>query len=130
MKGFEQRLYSLLSQRDYYCTRAPEFLAVVQIGSPHPLPLKRVCPPRTQSGEQHSPMAGEGGGPNSDDWTKSLALCILCGILMGILYNIPLKVFLAPTKCSIIFLTLHYLPNCSRSVFFPLSPFSPVFTAF
>ncbi len=30
-------------------------------------------------GEQHL-LAGEGlVGPNSDDWTESLALCILCG---------------------------------------------------
>jgi hypothetical protein len=29
--------------------------------------------------EQHS-LAGEG-GPNSDDWKESLALCLLCGLM-------------------------------------------------
>ncbi len=39
-------------------------------------------------GEQHSP-AGEGvGGPNSDDWRESLALCLLFGLLYGFLQTI------------------------------------------
>jgi hypothetical protein len=44
------------------------------------LAMQRVChsPPRTGGGGHHSP-AGEGlGNPNSDDWRKSLALCLLC----------------------------------------------------
>jgi hypothetical protein len=50
------------------------------------LSLKSECapPPGTKGGGgvEHSP-AGEGlgrgaGGPNSDDWRKSLALCLLC----------------------------------------------------
>jgi hypothetical protein len=36
-------------------------------------------PPQAKGGRAHSP-AGEGwGSPNSDDWRKSLALCLLCG---------------------------------------------------
>ncbi len=50
---------------------------------PPPFPEASVCPPWTQRGGevgQHS-LAGEGmGGLNSDDWTKSLSLCILCGV--------------------------------------------------
>jgi hypothetical protein len=30
--------------------------------------------------EQHSLEGEGGGGPKSDDWTESLALCILCGL--------------------------------------------------
>ncbi len=47
---------------------------------PTPLPRKLVCLPSwtQRRGEQHS-LADEGvGGPNSDDWIESLALCILC----------------------------------------------------
>ncbi len=35
--------------------------------------------------EYNFSLAGEGvgGGPNSDDWIKSLALCILCGMGIG-----------------------------------------------
>jgi hypothetical protein len=55
------------------------FCSIVGIGSPHLPPLTSECvsllgPKR--EGEQHS-LAGEG-GPNSDDWIESLALCILC----------------------------------------------------
>jgi hypothetical protein len=52
----------------------------VGIGSP--LQRNRVCLPPLypkSGGEKHS-LAGEGvEGPNSDDWTESLALGILCG---------------------------------------------------
>ncbi len=38
-------------------------------------------PPQAKGGRAHSP-AGEGwGSPNSDDWRKSLALCLLCGYI-------------------------------------------------
>ncbi len=52
-----------------------------ELGPPHIL-RKRVCPPPPLDAhwweEQHT-RAGEGvGGPNSDDWKESLALCILC----------------------------------------------------
>ncbi len=39
-----------------------------------------VSPPKLKGGGAHS-LAGEGaGGPNSDDWSKSQALCLLCGL--------------------------------------------------
>ncbi len=75
-----------------YLPRVPECLTPRQNWDPHPLSRKR---PEAKEGETHSP-AGEGmgesqfgrlekkpsegvGSPNSDDWRKSLALCLLCG---------------------------------------------------
>ncbi len=51
---------------------------------PHPLSRKRVCPcsplpPRNQRGGGHTRLRGWGGAC-SDDWRKSLALCLLCGL--------------------------------------------------
>ncbi len=53
-----------------------------ELGLSHPLSRQRVCPyPRNQGGGAHSP-AGEGlGASNYNDWSKSLALCLLCGHL-------------------------------------------------
>ncbi len=53
-----------------------------------PLSRKRVCPsPREGRGGIHSP-AGKGvGGPNSDDWRKSLALCVLCAVVSTDMYD-------------------------------------------
>ncbi len=61
--------------------RAPEFFSVVRIGSPHPLPRKRVClTSREPKWRGVDTLAcGVVRGPNSDDWTEKLALCILCG---------------------------------------------------
>ncbi len=58
---------------------------IVGIGSSPPTPFPRmasVSPPRIQMGEQHSLASVEVGGPYSDDLTESLALCILCGVLV------------------------------------------------
>ena len=47
--------------------------------SPTPPLAARVPLPRIKGGVQYP--AGEGwGSPNSDDWRKSLALCLLCGL--------------------------------------------------
>jgi hypothetical protein len=50
--------------------------------SPHPLPRQRVFPsPQNQRGGGHTRLRVWGwGSPNSDDWRKSLALCLLCGL--------------------------------------------------
>ncbi len=49
-----------------------------ELGPPIPSPARECVPPESK-GAQHSP-AGEGvGGPNSDIWRESLALCLLCG---------------------------------------------------
>ncbi len=47
-----------------------------------PLSRKRVCPsptpPQTKGGSTHSPACEGLGSPNSDDWRKRLAFCLLC----------------------------------------------------
>ncbi len=52
-----------------------------ELGPPQTPPPASECVSTLgpKRGKQHSP-AGEGVGiPNSDDWTESLAFCILCG---------------------------------------------------
>jgi hypothetical protein len=53
----------------------------VRIRTPHPLSRKRVpAHPRNQRGWGYTlACMVYGGGPNSDDWRKSLALGLLCG---------------------------------------------------
>ncbi len=57
---------------------------LVGIGTlPIPLPQASVCPPsphgpRVHGGHTHLRLKGWG-SPHSDDWRKSLALCLLCG---------------------------------------------------
>ncbi len=64
---------------------------LVGIGTPRPptpfpqasVPMKEECAPplRNQRGEGHTRLRVKGwGSPNSDDWRKSLALCLLCDI--------------------------------------------------
>jgi hypothetical protein len=52
---------------------------------PTPLPLANVPPPRNLRGGGYTlACLGGGGGwgsPNSDDWRKSLALCLLCACM-------------------------------------------------
>ncbi len=62
----------------YIYTTTTEFVPSYELGPPPT--RKRVCPPPSnQAGGTHSP-AGVGVGlcPNSDDWRKSQALCLLC----------------------------------------------------
>jgi hypothetical protein len=64
-------------RRDFCIHKVPECLFLRRNWKPPtPSPASECMDPK---GEQHL-LAGEGvGGPNSDDWTESLALCILCG---------------------------------------------------
>jgi hypothetical protein len=50
--------------------------------SPTPSLASECAPPLgSKGGGARSPAGGGGGGsPNSDDWRKSLALCLLCAI--------------------------------------------------
>jgi hypothetical protein len=51
-----------------------------ELGLPQPFTRRRVCPPLWYQGEGHTRWRErEWEGPNSDDWRKSLALCLLCG---------------------------------------------------
>jgi hypothetical protein len=61
------------------------FCPIVRIGTSQPLSRKRVCPPPgTKSGDTLSCGWRCGGGPNKDDWRKSLALCLLYSVLFTI----------------------------------------------
>jgi len=66
---------ALQPQKVYTIPRVPLCL------SPHPNWVRpsreRVCAPGTQGG-QHMPSDEGVGGPNSDEWRESLALCLLC----------------------------------------------------
>ncbi len=55
-----------------YYIEYKSFCLVVLIGSPHPLPRKRMCPLlKTEVGGETHSLAGEGvGGPNSEDCQK------------------------------------------------------------
>ncbi len=54
---------------------------------PPPLPQASVSPPNPKGEVTHSPGGeeGVGGGPNSDDWRKSLALYQLCDVILCVL---------------------------------------------
>ncbi len=56
-------------------------MSLVGIGTP-PTPLPQASvpfPPDQRVGGQTSLRLRGRGSPNSDDWRKSLALCLLCG---------------------------------------------------
>ncbi len=48
-----------------------------ELGPPTPSPVSECVPPELKGGT-HSPVVRGWGRPNSDDWRKSLALCLLC----------------------------------------------------
>jgi hypothetical protein len=52
---------------------------LVEIGTPHPLSHECAPPPPPTKGGGHTRLrVREWRSPNSDDWRKSLALCLLC----------------------------------------------------
>ncbi len=63
-----------------YIPRVPQCLSPRRNWDPppHALANKRVRTLPEPKGRTHSPC-GWGGGPNSDDWRKSLEFCLLCG---------------------------------------------------
>ncbi len=51
-----------------------------ELGLSHPLSRQQVCPSSLTEGGGHTRLRVRGrGSPDSDDWRKSLALCLLCG---------------------------------------------------
>jgi hypothetical protein len=44
----------------------------------HPLFRQRMCPSPRRGGGGHTRLRVKGWSPNSDDWRKSLALCLIC----------------------------------------------------
>jgi hypothetical protein len=61
-------------------------MTFVGIGTlPTPLsPASVSLPPETGGTGHTSLRVGVGGSPNSDDWRKSLALCLLCVLLLSV----------------------------------------------
>jgi hypothetical protein len=61
--------------------RVPQYLYPRLNWDPHPLSLRRVfnvSPPKLKEGKHTRLRARGWGSPNSDDWRKSLALCLFC----------------------------------------------------
>ncbi len=84
IESYGPRKLGPLSQSNYIY-RVPQCMYPCRNWVPQPLSRKRVCPPppNQRVGGQTSLRVGGGGGwgsPNSDDWRKSLALCLLCGL--------------------------------------------------
>ncbi len=72
-----------LQSQSTYKPRIPQCLSPRRnwnLGTPDPFSRKRVWPsPQNQRGGGAHRPAGEGvGSPISDDWRKSLAICLLC----------------------------------------------------
>ncbi len=62
----------------YYTSSTIVSVPSFELGPPTPSTASECVPPGTKVGGQHW-SAGKGmGGPNSDDWRESLALCVLC----------------------------------------------------
>ncbi len=75
-----------------------------ELGLPNPSPARKCAlPPGPKGGGGHTRLRLRGwGSPNSDDWRKSLALCLLCAfysdLLLGsetLVHKIILSYFLA-----------------------------------
>jgi hypothetical protein len=56
-----------------------------ELGLSQPLSPWRVCPPARRGGGHTRLRVMGWGSPNSDDWRKSLSLCLLCAL--SLLYN-------------------------------------------
>jgi hypothetical protein len=56
------------------------YVPSLELGLSQPLSRQRVCPsPRTKRGGSQTRLQVRGwGSPNSDNWRKGLALCLLC----------------------------------------------------
>jgi hypothetical protein len=82
-------IWILESTKYIYTWRTHSVCPLVRFGTPRPLSRQRVCtsPPPLEPKEggtifpEHTCHGGSGwgrGSTNSDDWRKSLALCLLC----------------------------------------------------
>ncbi len=76
--GMRKMVVGITRIEGLYYTEYHSVCPLVRFGSVHHLSSKLVCTTPGTKGGQRSP-AGEGvGGPNSDDWRESLALCLRC----------------------------------------------------
>ncbi len=74
-----------------YIKSTTVYVPLSELGLSQPLSRQRVCPsPQHRGGGggggEHTRLRVRGwGSPNSDDWRKGLALCLLCAFLYEIL---------------------------------------------
>ncbi len=61
-----------------YKPRVPQYLSLRPSWDPTPSPASECVPPGTNGRGDTLACGWGGGGPNSDVWRKSLALCLLC----------------------------------------------------
>ncbi len=80
---------------------------LVGIGTPHPLSCKRVCPPPNQRGGHTHLQVRGWGSPDSDDWRKSLALCLLRVSLKFTHKTTLLDSFVCTLKTKIVDYSIH-----------------------
>jgi hypothetical protein len=62
-----------------YIKSTTAYVPSSEMGLSQPLSRQRVCPFPQNRGGAHLLRVRGWGSPNSDDWRKSLALCLLCG---------------------------------------------------
>ncbi len=79
MKGIPSLVGSLRSQSTYIPRVYHSVCHSSELGPPTPSPASVCVPPGHKGQGTQSPAGEVVGGPNSDDWIKSLALCLLCG---------------------------------------------------
>jgi hypothetical protein len=80
VEGCKQGASRIVERLKYtYIVEYRSVCSFVGIGSPKPSPPQAsVSPPGSKGGRSNTPLRVRGvGGPNSDDWKESLALCIL-----------------------------------------------------
>ncbi len=71
----------MLNTKYIYIQNTTVYVPSLELGLFHSLTRRRVCPPPPLGSgrEGHTRLRVSGwGSPNSDDWRKSLALCLLC----------------------------------------------------
>ncbi len=66
-----------------YISRVPIYVPSSELGLSHPFSRQRVCHyPRAKGAGEHTRLRVRGWrSPNSDDWRKSLVLCLLCALI-------------------------------------------------
>jgi hypothetical protein len=63
-----------------YIESTTVYVPSLELGLTHPFSHQRVCPSPQNQRVGHTRLRVRGwGSPNSDDWRKSFALCLLCG---------------------------------------------------
>ncbi len=100
----------LFTQQSTYKPRVPQCLSLRQNWDPPPPCPEGIPPPppRRRGGKRACGWGGEGRGvgPNSDDWRKSIALCLLCGSLSWLVSGV--SVYYSSQTCPSCFFSLNF----------------------